>query len=445
MLAAGQRHAVEISSVTHEGAGVARIDGMAVFVPLAVRGDLCEIELVKVLANHAVARLIKIIRPSEKRETPPCDKFGLCGGCNFLNISYQEELDLKKELVLQNLKKIGGVSDLSLERVIPSPEIYGYRNKAEFQFSKDPVNGTRCGFFSAGSHKIAQAYDCKIQNPAFNAAARAFSEYLESFGAENVRGTLTLRSSRSTGEIFAAVSFDCGTLSCVNHLPDALKAACPLLSGVSIKDPPKKAVRHEGKTRLIYGEKHLFDTLCSLKFRISPDAFYQINPPQAELVYEKAAELSAVSKNDTVLDLYCGIGTLTLFMSRLAKKAVGVEAVSQAVEDAKFNAEINHIKNAEFHLGDAGQTAETLLKKGLLPDIITVDPPRRGLDQKTISSIAALMPKKIVYISCHSATLARDVKTLAGRGFYPERLCAVDMFPRTRHVECVVLMSRVKE
>ena len=445
--AKNQEHTVTIEGYGEGGMGVARIDGRVVFVHGALRGEKCRVLILKTLKSVAFAKVLEVIEPSSERITPDCPYFPRCGGCTYRHIRYEEELRLKKQRVQDNLSRIGG-SDVTVEEILGARDTLRYRNKAQYPVSKDGA----VGFYRARTHEVIECEHCLLVKPEADAAAEALREYMQScrvagFDEKTGRGLvrhLYIRSN-AAGESLVCVLVNGDKLPKEDRLVTLLRDACPKCAGIVLGTNTKKGnVILGDRYRTLWGSDRLEDTLCGKTFRLSVPSFYQVNRIQAERLYAKAIEFAGLTGQETVLDLYCGAGTITLALSDHAKKVLGAEIVPEAIDDARENAARNGVKNAEFFCGDASDVAKKLARENLRPDVITVDPPRKGLAADVVESIAEMQPGRVVYVSCDSATMARDVKRLADLGYTAQRACAVDMFPRADHVETVVLLSHKK-
>ena len=446
-LAKNQEHTVTIEGYGEGGMGVARIDGRVVFVHGALRGEKCRVLILKTLKSVAFAKVLEVIEPSSERITPDCPYFPRCGGCTYRHIRYEEELRLKKQRVQDNLSRIGG-SDVTVEEILGARDTLRYRNKAQYPVSKDGA----VGFYRARTHEVIECEHCLLVKPEADAAAEALREYMQScrvagYDEKTGRGLvrhLYIRSN-AAGESLVCVLVNGDKLPKEDRLVTLLRDACPKCTGIVLGTNTKKGnVILGDRYRTLWGSDRLEDTLCGKTFRLSVPSFYQVNRVQAERLYAKAIEFASLTGQETVLDLYCGAGTITLALSDHAKKVLGAEIVPEAIDDARENAARNGVKNAEFFCGDASDVAKKLARENLRPDVITVDPPRKGLAADVVESIAEMQPGRVVYVSCDSATMARDVKRLADLGYTAQRACAVDMFPRADHVETVVLLSKGK-
>ena len=445
-LAKNQEHTVTIEGYGEGGMGVARIDGRVVFVHGALRGEKCRVLILKTLKSVAFAKVLEVIEPSSERMESDCPYFPRCGGCTYRHIRYEEELRLKKQRVQDNLSRIGG-SDVTVEEILGAQDTLRYRNKAQYPVSKDGA----VGFYRARTHEVIECEHCLLVRPEADAAAEALREYMQScrvagYDEKTGRGLvrhLYIRSN-AAGESLVCVLVNGDKLPKEDRLVALLRDACPKCTGIVLGTNTKKGnVILGDRYRTLWGSDRLEDTLCGKTFRLSVPSFYQVNRVQAERLYAKAIEFAGLTGQETVLDLYCGAGTITLALSDHAKKVLGAEIVPEAIDDARENAARNGVKNAEFFCGDASDVAKKLARENLRPDVITVDPPRKGLAADVVESIAEMQPGRVVYVSCDSATMARDVKRLADLGYTAQRACAVDMFPRADHVETVVLLSKL--
>lgn len=440
-----QLHTVTITGYSEEGLGVTRIDGRVVFVHGGVRGERCRVRIVKVLKNIAFARVEAIEEVSPGRQTPDCPHYPACGGCDFRHLTYAEELEAKRQRVEDALRRIGG-AEVSVTEILASPQTAGYRNKSQFPVSPQGL----AGFYRARSHQVIPATDCLLQSPQAEAIARAVEQYLADCGVpayDEERHTGLLRHifvrTAAAGQALACLIVNGDRLPREAELVARIRDACPDTVGVVLNENTRRTnVVLGDRYRTLWGQDFLEDTLCGLTFRIAIPAFYQVNRRQAERLYEKTAGLAGLTGEETVLDLYCGAGTITLVMARRAKRAIGAEIVPEAVENARENARCNGIANAEFFCGDASEVAAKLAAEELRPDVAVVDPPRKGLEEAVIASIADMAPERVVYVSCDPGTLARDVKRFAGRGYVLRQAVAADLFPRTKHVETVALLYK---
>ena len=439
-----ERYTVTIDAYSSEGLGVTRIDGQVVFVHGGVRGEECIVQILKVLKQVAFARVVEVLSPSEARQTPDCPHFPACGGCQLRHITYEEELQAKRQKVEDALRRIGG-ADITVDTIYGSEETMRYRNKSQF-----PIDAAgSIGFYRARSHQVIEAEDCLLQTETANAAAAALRGYMKRFavsGYDEKTGRGLLRHlyvrTGAEGNALICLIVNGKKLPHEDELVTMLREACPKTVGIVLNSNTKDTnVILGDKYRTIWGESRLTDTLCGHTFSLSVPSFYQVNRPQAERLYRLGVEFADLKGDELVLELYCGTGTITLTMAPHAGKVIGAEIVPEAIEDAKENARRNGIDNVEFLCGDAADIAAKFTREGLKPDIIVVDPPRKGLDEAVVEALLAMDPQKVVYISCDCATLARDSKRMAER-YTLSKAVAVDLFPRTMHIETAALLER---
>ncbi len=438
-----------IEDVTLLGSGVGHSNGMAVFVPNSVVGDVLKVKILKVKTNLAYAKIDEILKPSDLRQDIDCPYFLKCGGCSFRNMTYESELSLKENTVKNNFKRIAGIEVLF--EPIFSGSVDRYRNKAQYPVSM--VDGEpKVGFFSNHTHRIVPCDDCLLQPVEFSKIAKVLINFIKKFNIsvyneETGKGLirhLYIRKAVVTEEIMVCLVINGKTLPNSDDFCQKLNAEVKNITSIIININTKNTNVIMGeKCVTLYGNDHITDVLCGVKVKISPLSFYQVNHFVAEKLYEKAAEY-AEPEGKTVIDLYCGAGTIGLSMAKKAKRVFGVEIVPEAVEDAKFNAKQNGIKNAEFFCGDAKEATEKLKEKGINPEVIIVDPPRKGCDAELIDTVCnGFKPQRVVYVSCDPATLARDCKIFEEFGYKCEIASTFDMFPRTGHVESVVKLTRI--
>ena len=444
MLEKNKIYRARIEGYTSEGLGVARIDGQAVFVHRALRGEDCDVLLLKVLKNAAFGKVVKVREPSLHRVEPDCPYYGKCGGCDFRHMDREEELYAKKTRVQDALRRIGG-SDVQVEEILAGERLH-YRNKSQFPIAAD---GT-VGFYKARSHQVIPVENCLLQKVDTNNVQLKFDRYIRLYNVscydERTRQGLLRHlyvRSNGAGESLVCIFANGRELPHEAELVALLREASPRIVGVvlGVNTQPTGAILGK-EYRTLWGTDVLTDELCGLTFRLSVPSFYQVNREMAEVLYAKAVEFAALTGTETVLDLYCGAGTITQVMARHAGRVIGAEIVPEAIEDAKANAERNGVENVEFFRGDASAVAADFAAKGLRPDVICVDPPRKGLAPEVVRAAAQMAPRRIVYVSCDPATLARDVKLFAAEGYGAVRAAAVDMFPGTANVESVVALER---
>lgn len=437
-----------ITDYTADGMAVARIQDMAVFMPGGAVGDQCDIKIVKVTSRLAYGRIERIVVPSKHRVEPACPLASKCGGCCYQHLDYEEELRAKQKKVADALRRIGGVDGIEIP-ITGAPDIYHYRNKAQYAVGQDDT-GAVTGFYRNRSHDIMKTERCLIQSPAADLLAGVVRGWMNDCGVppydegtgKGIVRHIYVRTGEASGECHLCIVAARAKLPAQDELLRRLREACPSLTGVvlNVNKRPDNVILGD-RTITLWGEPELEDRLCGNVFRLSPHAFYQVNHAQTERLYACAVEFAGLSGSETVIDLYCGAGTITLTLAAHAKRVIGVEIVPEAVENAKENAARNGVTNTEFFCADAGQAAMRLAQNGEHPDVLTVDPPRKGLDETAVEAIAKMAPPKIVYVSCDPATLARDVKRFAGHGYRVMRVRAFDLFPRTHHVETIVLLT----
>ena len=444
-------YTVEIESYNSEAMGVCRINDRAVFVPNTIVGEIWEIKILKVSSAAVYGKALKPVRTSPDRIDPVCPHFGKCGGCNCQHMSYSEELRFKLEKVNNALSRIGK-QKLSAKEIIGSDNVLNYRNKAIFAIDEIDEKPT-FGFYRQRSHDLIAIDKCYIQSELSCRLAKAVTDFMdlhhvpaynEETGKGIVRHVFCRHSCHGNDAVACIVSargFGANTQKLVDHL----RTACPELTGIVLN-----VNKTHGNTVLtgdfytLWGNDKIEDSLCSLRYEIAPQAFFQINPPQAEKLYQKAVEFALENKPKLVFDLYCGAGTISLCLAKNAERVIGCEIVPEAIENANKNAAFNGLQNVEFICADAGEAATELANRSLKPDALLVDPPRKGMDEKAIEATASMKPERIVYVSCDCATLSRDILRFSQFGYVLKEVVAVDMFPRTAHIETVVLLSREK-
>lgn len=442
---------VKIEGTGTGGEGIAKIDGYTLFVKDAVNGDVCEVKITKAHDNFAFARLMKIIEPSPYRIEPICPVARRCGGCKVMAMDYKEQLRFKENKVKDNIEKIGKVSDFQIYPIIGMDNPYHYRNKAQFPVGIDESGNIVSGFYACRTHVIIQNDKCYLGVP----ENEEILDIIKSFMTEKniapydevtLQGLIRyimIRKAFATGEIMVCIVINGNKIPDCDDLVERLKKVKGMTSiSISINLCNTNVIM--GKViENVYGKKYITDYIKDIKFNISPKSFFQVNPVQTEKLYETALEYAGLTGEETVWDLYCGIGTISLFLARSAKKVYGVEIISDAIRDAKNNAKINNINNVEFFVGKSEEILPDYYKThGGYADVIVVDPPRKGCDVALLETIVQMSPKRMVYVSCDSATLARDIRFMTERGYKLEKVQPVDMFPMTEHVETVVSLSK---
>ena len=438
-----------ITGYTSEGGGVGKYDGQAIFVENTALGDEILCHIIKAKKNYAIGKIAKILKPSDSRVEPECLAFKSCGGCSFAHISYEEELRLKEQKVEDAFLHIGGLSP-EFEEIIPSPSVKRYRNKAQYPVKRD--NGIlNIGFYAKKSHRVIDGGDCLLQPEDFTQITEIIRAYInknnvtvynETIGKGLIRHVY-LRKAFATGEIMVCIVINGSSLPYSDALIESLKAVHGFKTLVINKNRNNTNVVLGDESDAIYGDGYITDVLCNIKVKISPLSFYQVNHDGAQLLYGKAMEYASLTGKEDILDLYCGTGTIGLSMAHKVKSLVGVEIIPQAIEDAKENAKINNITNATFICNDATPAAQELQAQGIKPQVVILDPPRKGCSEEVLNTVATISPQRIVYVSCDPATLARDAKRLQALGYNTEKVTPVDMFPRTAHVETVALFQQL--
>ncbi len=440
---------IEITGMTHEGQGVGRINGLAVFVDGVLEGEQAEIKIIKLNKSYAVGKLINILKTSPDRATPFCGAYKRCGGCSLQHMDYKAQLAFKTKLVRDNLERIGGISGVIVHDTIGMNVPMNYRNKAQFPVAA--VNGSVVtGFYAARSHDVIDSEECGIQDVISDRIRKIVGHFItekgipaydEKTGRGLIRHIMT-RVGFNTGEVMVVLVINGSSLPYANELVGLLTCDVPGIKSIYLNINTKSTnVILGDKNILLYGSETIADTIGRYRFKISPHSFFQVNPVQTEVLYGKALEYAGLTGTETVFDLYCGTGTISLFLSEKAAKVIGVEVVEAAISDARENAGINGVTNTEFFVGEAERVVPELYGRGIRADVVVLDPPRKGCDESLLQLLADMQPDRIVYVSCNPATLARDLKFLAGHGFSVIEAQPVDMFPWTGHVECVIMMT----
>ena len=484
MLKKDDQVTIEIEDIGTDGAGIGKADGYTLFVKDAVIGDIIKAKVIKAKKTYGYARLMEIITPSKDRVEPVCPVARQCGGCQIQQMSYSAQLKYKQKLVRDNLARIGGITDCEVLPVIGMENPFNYRNKAQYPVGRNKDGKVVIGFYAGRTHSIVDYTQCAIgapENAQILEKIRTFinenniSVYDEQSHKGLIRHIL-IRTGKHTGQIMVCLIINGKTLPHADKLADCLKDISGMSSIMININKERTNVILGSECSVIWGNSYIEDSICGIMFRISPLSFFQVNPVQTEKLYRKALEYAELTGNETVWDLYCGIGTISLLMATKARKVYGVEIVPQAIEDAKNNALRNSLNNAEFFVGKAEEVVPRIydedMKKAenepvdskenskensglpdsasdesvmrINPDVVVVDPPRKGCDETLLDTIVKMNPKRIVYVSCDSATLARDLKYLAANGYEIDRVQPVDQFAHTVHVETVVLLSHKK-
>ncbi len=462
---------ITIEDIGVTGEGIGKIDGYTLFVKDTVIGDVVEVKIMKAKKNYGYARLMNIITPSKDRVTPECNIARQCGGCQLQAMSYAAQLKYKQKLVSDNLKRIGGLTedvDYEMCDILGMDTPFRYRNKAQYPVGEDKDGNIIMGFYAGHTHSIIPCDDCLLGDENNAVILRAVKQWMKDYRVraynENIhKGTLRhilIRTGFHTDEIMVCLvtkkmlrkeAAD-GLVRVIEQLNSGRKLNIASLVVNINKEDTNVILGRECVT--LYGRPYIEDYIGDIKFQISPLSFFQVNPKQTEVLYNKALEFANLTGNEAVWDLYCGIGTISLFLAKNAGMVYGVEIVPQAIEDAKNNAKLNGIDNAEFFVGKAEEVVPAFYESRKAddstghnmtrPDVIVVDPPRKGCDEKLLDTIVTMSPQRVVYVSCDSATLARDLKVLSERGYKIVKVQPVDQFANTVHVETVCLLTRLK-
>lgn len=445
MIQKNENFEVDILDNGMDGEGIAKIDGYTTFIKGAIKGEKAKIKMIKVNKDYGFGKLLELTKRSENREEPICPNFNRCGGCSLQHMNYETQLDLKETLVKNTLKKALG-KEIEVEKIIGMGNPYHYRNKAQY-----PVINGKIGFYADRSHDLIENKVCYIQDEMTDKLAKRAFELLkenkntcydEKTKKGNLRHIMT-RIGKNTGELMLVIITNENTIKGIETIISQLTKEFPNLISViqNINNQDTNVIMGK-ECKTLYGEDYIVDKLGEYNFKISPLSFYQVNPVQTEVLYNVAKDFAELNENDVVYDLYCGIGTISIFIADHVKRVYGVEIVEEAIEDAKMNARINEIENVQFYAGAAEELIPEMYSKGMTADVVFVDPPRKGCDENLLNTIVEMAPKRMVYISCNPATLGRDLKYLTNNGFEIKRVQPVDMFPMTGHVETITLICR---
>lgn len=459
-----QEYEITIEDIGNDGEGIGRIDGMAVFVKDAMPGDVARIKIIKDKKKYAYGRLMEIIAPSKDRVNPVCPHARACGGCSIMHVSYEKQLAWKQDKVANCMKRIGGIDnpEAIMEPIVGMSDVNDgfpairYRNKAQFPVGRDKNGNVVIGFYAGRTHSIIDTDVCYLQHPINDVIVEKFRQFLvknnvEPYDEETHSGLvrhLLTRVGRQTGEVMLCVIVNGKEIvgNDEKNIESEFVECMKDIEGVSsiiLNVNQEKTNKILGdKCRTLWGKDTIEDYIGNVKYQIGPLSFYQVNPAQTEKLYSKALEYAELNGDETVWDLYCGIGTISLFLAQKAKRVMGVEIIPEAIDDARKNAKLNDIENVEFFVGKAEEVLPREYEKnGVYADVIVVDPPRKGCDIVTLETMLTMSPKKIVYVSCDPATLARDIKILTEKDYMVRKMCAFDQFSHSGHVETVALLS----
>ncbi len=444
---------LEILDCGTDGEGIGKADGFTVFVKDAVIGDTVTAKIMKAKKNYGYGRLMEILKPSPYRVEPVCPSARQCGGCQLQAVSYEEQKVFKEKKLRGHLERIGGFRDLPMEPMIGMDEPYHYRNKAQFPVGRNKEGRIITGFYAGRTHAIIENRDCALGIPQNKEILDIVIAHMEKYGIapyDEMTGKglvrhIFVRYGFFTGELMVCLIINGQDLPHQKELIEKLREI-PGMASISLNINKKRSnVILGDKVKTIWGQEYITDKIGDISYEISPLSFFQVNPKQTWKLYSKALEYADLHGEETVWDLYCGIGTISLFLAQQAKFVRGVEIVPAAIDDAKRNAQINNIENVEFFVGKAEEVLPREYEKnGVYADVIVVDPPRKGCDEMLLKTILKMQPKRVVYVSCDSATLARDLRFLCDNGYELKKVCGVDQFPQTVHVETVVLLSQQK-
>ncbi len=452
MIKKNEEYEVEIIDNGFEGEGIAKLQDIVIFIPNCIKGEKVKIKILKVAKNMCFGKVIEVLNKSKHRCDLDCETYSKCGGCNFRHIEYLHSLEMKKTSVETTIRK-ALKREIKVDDVIGMEEPFYYRNKLQYPVGIDENGNTIMGIFAGRSHRIIETFDCKIQNQKCQKVALDVYEFIKSHrikGYDEKIGTgiirhIIVRIGVKTNEIMLNLVLNTFDLPYEKELVNYVTLRNPEIKTIVKNLNNKKTNVILGKEiKVIYGDGYIYDYLGNKKFKISPLSFYQVNPIQTEKLYSKAIEFADLKGNETIFDLYCGIGTIGIFASDKVKKLYGIETIKEAIEDAKQNAILNNIENAEFFVGDVEKALpEFIAKRDVHPDVVFIDPPRRGCDKTAIETLLEIKPDKIVYVSCNPATLARDLAIFEEK-YDLGKLAICDMFPGTAHVECISVLNLKK-
>ncbi|GGJ93721.1 23S rRNA (uracil-C(5))-methyltransferase RlmCD [Lentibacillus kapialis] len=443
---------LRFEDLTHEGSGVGKIDGYPLFVPYALPGEGGDVKVVKVNKNFGFGKLLNVTKPSSERVEPPCDVYYKCGGCQLQHMSYNMQLDMKQEQVKNAMRKIAHLENVPVHPIMRMEDPWRYRNKVQMPVGEKEDGELMTGFYQKRSHRIIEGMEtCNIQDEVNDRMVEAVRRLADRFGIpaydeEKDTGVIrhiVVRTGEETKDTMIVIITRTPDLPHQSELVTELIKTYPHITSIVHNINDRKTNSIWGKeSKAIWGDDYIYDTIGDIKFAISAKSFYQVNPPQTKKLYNKVLEYARIGSHDTVVDAYCGIGTISLFLAQEAKNVYGVEVVPEAVDDAKKNAKLNGLSNAAFYVGEAEKVMPWWTAQGMHPDVVVVDPPRKGCDEDLLKAMIGMEPKRIVYVSCNPSTLARDLRILEDGGYAAQEVQPVDMFPQTHHVEAVCWLER---
>ncbi|RXT04926.1 23S rRNA (uracil(1939)-C(5))-methyltransferase RlmD [Ammoniphilus sp. CFH 90114] len=440
---------LEITGLTHEGDGVGKVEGFTLFIPQALPGEKVLAKVLKVKKNFGFGKLVEVLEPSSHREAPPCPVYHQCGGCSLQHLAYDEQLRQKTVIVQDNLKRLGKIEHAKVHETLGMKDPWRYRNKAQVPMGEEE-GGLIGGFYAQRSHRIINMESCLIQHEKSDEIVNQVKKIASSLGirayneetGEGLLRHVVVKVGFKTGELMLVLITKSRKIpnkeELVNQLTKQITGLKSLVLNINAK---QTNVIFGEETEVLWGEPYIYDYIGNVRFAISARSFYQVNPVQTEILYGKALEYADLTGNETVIDAYCGIGTISLFLAQKAKKVYGVEIVPEAIADAKRNARLNAMENVEFAVGEAEKIIPWWYTQGIRADVVVVDPPRKGCDETLLETLIQMKPERIVYVSCNPSTLARDLQILEQGGYHTQEVQPVDMFPHTFHVESVAWLK----
>ncbi|WP_102399055.1 23S rRNA (uracil(1939)-C(5))-methyltransferase RlmD [Haloimpatiens massiliensis] len=446
-----EEYIIDISGMGYDGEGIGKVENFTVFIPGAIEGENAKVKILSVKKNYGYGKLMEIIKPSEKRVAPVCPSFGKCGGCGIQHLDYSYQLQIKRKRVEDALERIGKLERITVHNTIGMDNPYDYRNKVQLPVGEDKNGNIVVGFYAPRSHNIIDIDTCFIQEEVSYKVVQLIKVWMNKYhikpyNEEKHNGLvrhIMVRKGFKTREVMVVIVTNGDKLpnkdELIKSIVDNIEGIHSIIQNVNSK---RTNVILGSKCKTLWGQEHITDYIEKFKFNISPLSFFQVNPGQTEVLYRKALEYADLKGDEVVFDAYCGTGTISLFLSQKSKRVYGVEIIKEAIENARENSKVNNINNAEFIVGKSEEEIPKLISKGIIPDVVVVDPPRKGCEKTLVESICKSNPKKVVYVSCDPGTLARDLAIFHELGYKTEEVQPVDMFPQTMHVETVCLLTR---